>query len=278
MRQIRSCNSKSFNSGVSGCPVDWDKVKGAILLEHGQKLPADLTAETLKQLCHADRPGRIYPVMTFVEYAKNGGEPQAAAQGYGGMQVTSVSALTHTFTLDKFYEELNANILSCKNKKFDVYFFDKKYFLFGINDGTDILAGIPMSTVYSTATPFPTSSAKSAMTVSFSVDDAEDYYVHYDYQQLAFNPKDSLIGLAEVSLKQTGQSTGYKIIENVGGYDRTEEFGALIASKANTVLNNATSATYADGVITITGTGTPSLKAPSVLFTNGIFGIEEVAV
>lgn len=39
--------------------------------------------------------------------------------------------------------------------------------LIGYNDDTDILAGIPMSTVYPTVTQYPTSSAKSAMTVSF---------------------------------------------------------------------------------------------------------------
>ena len=46
--------------------------------------------------------------------------------------------------------------------------------LIGYNDGTDLLAGIPMSSVYPTVTQYPTSSAKSAMTVSFAHEDAEE--------------------------------------------------------------------------------------------------------
>lgn len=279
MRQIRACEIKSFNSGVSGCPIQWEKIKGAILLEHGQKLPKDLTGVLLETACHADRPTRIYPVMTFVEYAKNGGEPQASATGYGGMQVTGVSALTHTFTLDNFYDSLNANLLGCKNKKWDVYFFDKKNFIYGVNDGSELLAGIPMSTVYATPTPFPTSGAKAAMTVSFAVEDSEEYYLNYDYMKMDFDVKDNLIGLAEVSLvtTTTGGNT-YKIIEKVGGYDRTEEFGAIIAAAAADVMSGVTTATYKDGVLTITASAsaTPALKAPSVLYAKHIKGIEQV--
>ena len=44
-------------------------------------------------------------------------------------------------------------------------------------------------------------------------------------------------------------------------------------------MNNTTSASYADGVITIVpkAGAVPSLKAPSVLFEKGIKGIEQVA-
>ena len=64
-----------------------------------------------------------------------------------------------------------------------------------------------------------------------------------------------------------------------GGYDRTEEFGSLIADGAAEIMNNVTSATYSDGIITIVSKAgaVPSLKAPSVLFEKGIKGIEQVA-
>lgn len=83
-----------------------------------------------------------------------------------------------------------------------------------------------------------------------------------------------MIGVELVSMT----SNKYKIIEKIGAYDRTPEFGQLIADKAAEVLDNATTATYADGVLTITpkDSGTPSLKAPSILFENNIKYIEQV--
>ena len=59
--------------------------------------------------------------------------------------------------------------------------------------------------------------------------------------------------------------------------DRTEEFGSLIADGAAEVMNNVTSATYSDGIITIVpkAGAVPSLKAPSVLYEKGIRGIEQ---
>ena len=44
-------------------------------------------------------------------------------------------------------------------------------------------------------------------------------------------------------------------------------------------MSNVTSATYADGVITIVAkdSGIPVLRSPAILFENGIKGIEQVA-
>ena len=86
-------------------------------------------------------------------------------------------------------------------------------------------------------------------------------------------------GLVNVKLEKQTAANQYKIVEEIGGYDRTEEFGKLVADKAAEVMNNVTSATYADGVITIVAkdSGVPSLKSPDVLFENGIKGIEQVA-
>jgi hypothetical protein len=266
-----------MNTGGSACSIDWKKVKGAILAEHGVKLPADITGEKLLELCHADRPGRIYPILPFLEYAKNGGEPQVNAIGYGSSEYNGLNAQTDTFTLKKFDEVLNAQLLKCANKGWDVYFWNQDNMLIGYNDGTDLLAGIPMSSVYPTVTQYPTSSAKSAMTVSFAHEDAEESHLNFDYIQLDFNPKNFVKGLIDVVFEKLASGNAYKIIEVIGGYDRTEEFGQVIADGAAEVLNNVTSASYADGVITIVakGDGVPSLKSPSVLFKNEIIGIEQ---
>ena len=268
-----------MNTGSSACSIDWKKVKGAILAEHGVKLPADITGEKLLELCHADRPGRIYPILKFLEYAKNGGEPQVNAIGYGASEYNGLNAQTDTFTLKKFDEVLNAQLLKCANKGWDVYFWNQDNMLIGYNDDTDVLAGIPMSSVYPTVTQYPTSSAKSAMTVSFAHEDAEDSHLNFDYVQLDFNPKNFLKGLVDVEFVKMETENTYKIVEVVGGYDRTEEFGQLIADAAVEVLNNVTSASYADGVITIVPKGNemPSLRSASVLFKNEIKGIEQIA-
>ena len=182
-------------------------------------------------------------------------------------------------TLKKFDEVLNAQLLKCANKGWDVYFWNQDNMLIGYNDDTDILAGIPMSTVYPTVTQYPTSSAKSAMTVSFSHEDVEDSQLHFDYVQLDFNPKNFVKGLVDVVFQKLEAENTYKIVEVVGGYDRTEEFGSLIADGAAEVMNNVTSATYSDGIITIVpkAGAVPSLKAPSVLYEKGIRGIEQVS-
>ena len=50
MRKIRTCKGSRMNTGSSACSIDWKKVKGAILAEHGVKLPADITGEKLLEL------------------------------------------------------------------------------------------------------------------------------------------------------------------------------------------------------------------------------------
>lgn len=63
------------------------------------------------------RPSRAYlPYLPFLEYAKNGGEPQVNAVGYGASEYNGLSAQTDTFTLKKFDEVLNAQLLKCANK------------------------------------------------------------------------------------------------------------------------------------------------------------------
>jgi len=281
MRKIRTCVGATLNTGVSKCHLDPEKVKGAILLPRGTKLPAELSATKLKELCHADRPDRIYPVKPFIEYAKNGGDPNVAANGYGPSKMTGINALTETFTMDSFYPELSASLIKTANQEWDVYFFDEKNVLYGINDGTDLLAGITMSTVYANPTPHPTSSAAATMDISFAFANTREYLENIDFVQLDFNIESSLVGLTLVELVKAGDSgNDYKLLEKIGGYDLTSTYGSLMATKATTLINNAgTGVTYNEDSKTITiattGSAVPSLKAPSVLFENGIEGIEQ---
>ena len=274
MRPTRNCFQADFNSGKSGCPIDYGKIKGAIIVPAGEKLPAGFDGEDLREACHADVPNRIYPVITFVEYAKNGGEPQVSAVGYGPNKVTGINAQTDTFTLDEVDYGLNAELLKSKNVKRDVYYFDDNGVVYGVNDGTDVLAGIPMACIYPTIVPHPTSSAKESLTVSFCHVDAEKSQQNYDFITTDFHLEDSLIGLVPVELVKDGDNK-YHIVEKIGGYDRTAEFGPTVATKASSVIDGISAATYEDGALTLTVTqdATPALKAPSALYANGIEGI-----
>lgn len=274
MRPTRNCYNADFNSGKSGCPIDYGKIKGAIIVPAGEKLPAGFDGDDLREACHADVPNRIYPVITFVEYAKNGGEPQVSAVGYGPNKVTGINAQTDTFTLDEVDYGLNAELLKSKNVKRDVYYFDENGVVYGVNDGTDVLAGIPMACIYPTIVPHPTSSAKESLTVSFCHVDAEKSQQNYDFITTDFHLEDSLIGLVPVELVKDGDNK-YHIVEKIGGYDRTAEFGPTVATKASSVIDGISAATYEDGALTLTVTqdATPALKAPSALYANGIEGI-----
>lgn len=291
MRQIRQCAGVALNTGASACPIAWGKVKGAIIVERGQKLPASLTYDALEELAHQPRPARIYPVKTFVEFAKEGGEMQVAAVGYGGNKASGMNALTETFTLDEFYDSLNAGILKSSNYPFDVYFWDEKNVLYGVNDGTDVLAGIPMSTVYTTPTEHPTSSAAATMTISFAFADAQGFYESFDYVQMPFSLK-TLGGLVEVEWAKVGDGK-YKAVERYGGYDRTPLLGDAIAKAAQTLFKPAPqSCSYADGVLTVVPAAQaakakageaadapaemPSIVDSAALYAAGVKGVEFV--
>ena len=274
MRPTRNCYKADFNSGKSGCPIDYGKIKGAIIVPAGEKLPAGFDGDDLREACHADLPNRIYPVLLFVEYAKKGGEPQVSAVGYGPNKVTGISAQTDTFTLDGVDYGLHAELLKSKNVKRDVYYFDEDGVIYGVNDGTDVLAGIPMGCIYPTIIPHPTSSAEESLTVSFCHLDAEKSQQNYDFIDTDIRFEDVLIGLTPVELVKDGDNK-YHIVEKVGGFDRTPEFGTIIAANAAATIDGISAATYADGALTLTVTqdATPALKAPSALYANGIEGI-----
>ena len=131
------------------------------------------------------------PVFRICKKRRRG---QISAVGYGPNQFNGLNAQTDTFTLAGFDEVLNAQLLKAANREWDVYFWNKDYMLIGYNDGTDLLAGIPMSTVYPTVTQYPASGAKSTMTISFCHMDIEDSLLNFDFIQLGFDPKYSLRG------------------------------------------------------------------------------------
>lgn len=283
MRKLRTCNTVQFNTGVSKCPPDFGKMIGAIIVEDGTKLPADLTADSLEKLAHAAGSERIYGIVRFVEYAPEGGDPQSAANGYGPEEFTGFSARKDTYNLNKFYPELHSAITRTAHLSRGVYFFDENNMLYGLNDGTDTLAPYPMSSIYSKATPHPTSSGKASMSVTFCHVDAKASAIDFDYVQLDFNPLKLTLGLVGVKLEKAGTTgNNYKIFEAVGGYDVTGIYGPLIVAAGNTVINGATTAaTYDDATKTLTIAATDgakiSLKSPAVLYENDIKGIEQVA-
>lgn len=277
MRNIRECEGITLATGKSVCQVDFGKIKAIILVPHGKTLGSTFTPGIFETKCHADVPDRIYPIKTIVEYAKSGGEPQVSAVGYGGNGVTGVSARTDTFTLDEYNDNLAASITKNMNKKFDAYYLDENNLLIGMNNGTDELGGIPMSTVYCNSTPHPTSSAKATLTVSCCLEDARKAIENFDYVQLDFNPIDELNGLVDVELVEV-ESGKYKLLEVGGGYDRTEEYGSALSSAATAAIEGATAVSYADGLLTITTTGsaTPRMKSPQLLHAANVNFIKYV--
>ena len=278
MRTLRTCESAVLNTGLSKCPPDFNKVKAALIVPHGVKLPAELDAETLEKLIHEDRSARVYGVGLFVEYAKNGGEVQVSATGYGPEQVTGVSAWRDTFTMEKFYPELNAALLRVANQRYDVYFIDEDGLLFGNADGTDVLAGIAMANIYPDSTPHATSGAMATMTVNFSHLNPKKSYLKFDYRKVDFQPEDIELGLTEVKFEKGDE--GYKIYEVIGGNDLTGQYGPLLQEAgAEAFEGNPTTVSYdaAKNVIVITGgEDAVSLKSPKELYEKGIKGIEAV--
>lgn len=276
MRNIRNCKRGLLNTGKSQCPLDLSHIVAAIVVEVGMNWPTDATASSIREACHADRPNRLMPIMTFVEYAKEGGEAQASGQGWGGVQVNSISARTDTFTLDKYYPDLAASLSKAMNLPFEVFYVDENDVVYGRRVG-DNLRGFPITTLYGNATPHPTSSNPATLTVSFAFKNARDAVEEFDFVELDFNVNDALMSLTEVELVSTGSNNKYKIVEKVGGLDLTSKYQATIVTNASSVLNGVTAATYNQDTdsltLTISSGSTPSLKSPSELFTAGIEGI-----
>ena len=278
MSRIRSCASNSFFTGKSVCEIDYDKIKYLLLTKHGVKLQYD-TLDNLRAMCHADLPNRAYGFPQIVNWEPNGGEVQTSQVGYGPNVYNGVSARTDAFTVDKFRHYLRAEILKNVDEEFDMYLIDIKNNLYGLNDGTEVLAGVPV-TIYPTGNDHPGASDKASLAVNVSYVDVEEYMMKLDVVPLDYAARSAVYGLMPVTLEKVG-STGnnYKLVEYYGKGDATAKFGELISDNVASVLNGATAATYdaTNNYITVTlasDSTAPTLKAASVLEANGIYGIE----
>lgn len=273
-KDYRLCGGSAagFNTGQNYCPLQPGKAKAIILTYHGKKLPKDLTAESLEVACHADGQDRIFPILGISEYATSGGEANTSENGYAGSSITSYSARTDTFTLSKYNMALQANLVSNKSTTFDMYVVDENDVIYGIDDSSDSLAGIPLTGVYPTGQPFSSSGQVAYMAFNALYADTEAYLKNASAKGASFNVPGALTGLVFAEFIEIGESQ-YKLVDHYDRTDLTTYYGADIAKNAESALKEGSSASYTNGVLTITGT--PKLESPSVLQTLGIIGIEQ---
>lgn len=276
-QDIRTCGGSSeFNSGRSRCPVPRGKIKGLIFVSHGVKLPSEITLENLEKAIHADRPNRIFPVKTVEEYAPSGGEAQTSQQGYGANKITSYSAKTDSFTLDKYDMGLKANVVEAKDTMFDVYLINDSNVIFGERDNDGSLKGIPLSGIYVSGQDYDSSGQVANLILNIMYSDIEKHWKLEDVRMVEFDITSVLEGLVEVEFKKLSDPVnGYKLVERYGRLDVTSSFGPIIKSKATDVLPGVTVSAYDNGILTLTG-GEPKLAKPSILQENGIVGIEQI--
>ena len=265
-------SAAGFNTGQNFCPLQPGKAKAVILVYHGKKLPAELTADNLEKACHADGQDRIFPILGISEYCTSGGEANTSEHGYAGTSITGYSPRTDTFTLAKFNMALQANLVSNKATTFDMYVVDENDVIYGIDDASDSLAGIPLTGVYPTGQPFSSSGQVAYLAFNALYADIEAYMKNASAKGATFNVPGALTGLVFAEFIQVGEGK-YKLVDHYDRTDLTSYYGALIAEHAETVLTSGTSVSYTEGVLTITGE--PKLAVPSVLQENGIIGIEQ---
>lgn len=268
----RECGGgNGFNTGQNFCPLQPGKVKGLILVYHGKKLPSELTAESLEKACHADGMDRIFPVLGISEYATSGGEATTSENGYAGSEITGYSSRTDTFTLSKFNLALQANMVANKSTLFDMYAFDEDNVIYGYDDGTEVLAGIPLSGIYPTGQMYTSSGQKAYLAFNAIYADTEDYLAHASIRSASVNLMNVLTGVIYVDFVEV--DGGYKIVDHYDRTDLTSYYGASIVANAEKALSGMSSVTYESGLLK--GTGEPKLAEPSVLQENGIIGIEQ---
>lgn len=274
--EFRECKGQEdFNTGRSKCILDPGKIKAVILIPRGFKIPNGLTADKLEELCHADRPNRIYPIKTVEEFAPTGGEANVNATGYGGNKITGYSAYTAALTLDNYDASLKANLMMAKGVEFDGVIVDEDNVLFGTNRDTTGLSGIPLSGVYPSGQDWDSSGQEANLIVNLMFKDYEKYIKTADIMALKFDVVEALKGLVFVDLVKVGENK-YKLIEHFGGLNVTGYYADALSKSAVKSFDGGVSAvSYANGELTVTATGTPSLKKPSELQKEGIIGIEQ---
>lgn len=265
-------SAAGFNTGQNFCPLQPGKAKAVILTYHGKKLPKDLTAENLEKACHADGQDRIFPILGISEYATSGGEANTSENGYAGSSITGYSARTDTFTLAKYNMSLQANLVSNKATTFDMYVVDENDVIYGIDDASDSLAGIPLTGVYPTGQPFSSSGQVAYLAFNALYADIEAYMKNASAKGATFNVAGALIGLVFVEFIEI-EDGKYKLVDHYDRTDLTAYYGSLIAQHAEVALTKGMSVSYSDGILTISGE--PELAQPSVLQGIGITGIEQ---
>lgn len=276
MTRIRQCYSSNFHTGKSVCEIDYDRIKSLVLVKHGVKLDYS-TAEKLRESCHAALPNRAYGFPGIINWEPNGGEAQTSQVGYGPTMYNGMSARNDALTLDKFRHYQRAEILKNAEEEFDAYLIDARNNIYGLNDGTETLAGIPVS-IYPSGNDHPGASDRASLVINIVYTDVEEYMMNLDVEPLDYNANNYVMGLMPVTLEKVDTSNNkYKVVEFFGKGDATAKYGALIADAASSVINGASAATYNEGdnTLTITATGSVTLKEASVLCDNGIYGIEQ---
>ena len=279
MSRLRTCKTASFFSGQSVCEIDYDKIRGMVLVEHGTTLSYSTLAD-LRTMCHADLPNRAYGFPAIINWEPSGGEAQISQVGYGPNAYNGMSARTDAFTLDAFRHYLRAQILANANKVWDMYLIDGRNNLYGLSvSGSDTLAGIPV-TIYPSGNDHAGASDKASLVVNVVYQDVEDYMMRLDVVPLDYEALTAIYGLMPVTLEKQGSTSNYKVVEYYGKGDATAKYGALLAgTNATSVMDGISAATYdaTNNVISVTlaqDATAPVLKKASVLCTNGIYGIE----
>lgn len=278
MKKYRDCGSEIFNTGSSKCPFVPDYVKVIILTPEDMVIEDDELEESLEEMIHANRPGRIYPIGPIAEYAPSGGEAQTSKQGYGPSQITSYSELVEVWTLENYDEGLLANLMKLKNERMRALFIDKNNVVYGQHDTDTTIKGYLMSSIYpSSVQRFKTSGDNATMAVSLVYDDVEKAWIETKSLQSETDLIEKAKGLVWVDVVKVGDSgSNYKVVEHYGKYDLTTAYGALLA-KTEGVWEGVSAAQYNadDGTLNLTSDGTPALLSPEQLLTAGIKGIEQ---
>ena len=280
MTRIRTCPGDSFFTGKSVCEIDYEKIKALVLTKHGVKLSYS-TLANLRTQCHAAASDRAYGFPTIINWEPSGGEVQTSQVGYGPNAYNGISARTDAFTLDAYRHYLRAQVLKNAGVVFDMYLIDLRNNLYGLNDGTDTLAGVPV-TIYPSGNDHPGASDKASLVVNVVYQDVEKYMMDLDVEPLAYDALSAVYGLMPVTLEKQGDTSNYKVVEYYGKGDATAKYGALLATNATTAMGDITAATYdsTNNVLSVTlaqGKTAPVLNAASVLCAAGIYGIEPYA-
>lgn len=265
-----------FNTGMSRTQAPRGKVKGLILVEHGQVLDFK-TIESLELAFHADKPNRAYPIKLIDEYAPNGGEAQVSQQGYGANKVTGYSAFSEVYTLNEPDGGLKANILVAEGIRFDMYIVTEHNVIYGQKNSKGEIGGIPLSGMHVGGQSFDSSGQAANLTLTVLYKDVAQYWKNEAQAFCEFNVVDVLNGLVGVELVKCAENK-YRIREKYGRLDITAYLAPLLSGdNAAKTWDGVTAVAYTDGYLVATAsTGVISLKSAAVLQTNGVTGIEQI--